>query len=193
MRALLASGAFAASPCFAADAGPSIDCSAKLTRSVERHICSDLKLATLDRELAAVYASAQAKSGQGAPDLTATQRAWVVSRNDCWKSNDMPACVLRAYRDRISELQARYRLLEPVGTGRFLCPGTPPQPVVAEFFATDPPTAMVEFAGVTQFMRVAPSGSGARYTGGNRRFWEHQGVALLSWDIGKPELHCSKQ
>ena len=42
-------------------------------------------------------------------------------------------------------------------------------------------------------MFVAMSGSGARYTGGNRELWEHQGVAKLTWNAGIKNLDCPKQ
>ena len=175
-------------PCIAAsDAGPSFDCAQKLTSSVEQRICADPKLAALDRQMAEVYAAATAKAnGADAQSLSALQRGWIKGRNDCWKSADVPACVTTSYRQRIAELQARYRLLAPVGTGRYECPGTPPREATAEFFETDPPTALVDFAGTTQLMFVAPSGSGARYTGGNRQFWEHQGVAMIRWGAATP-------
>jgi uncharacterized protein len=182
----------AGKPCMAAtDAGPSFDCAKKLTSSVEQRICADPKLAALDRQMADVYAAATAKATDAdAQSLAALQRGWIKGRNDCWKSADVPACVETSYRQRIAELQARYRLLAPVGTGRYQCPGTPPREATAEFFETDPPTALVDFAGTTQFMFVAPSGSGARYTGGNRQFWEHQGVAMIRWGAAAPEINC---
>ena len=174
-----------------AQTNPSFDCSQKLTSSVEQRICKDPKLAALDRQLADVYAAAQAKATEADKQaLTASQRGWTKGRNDCWKNTDVPACVAVAYHDRISELQARYALIPAVGTGRYLCAGPPAQELTAEFFETDPPTAMIQFSGATQFMRVARSGSGARYAGGNRQFWEHQGVATLRWNASGKELSC---
>ena len=174
-----------------AQANPSFDCSQKLTSSVEQRICKEPKLAALDRQLADVYAAAQAKATEADKQaLTASQRGWTKGRNDCWKNTDVPACVAVAYHDRISELQERYALIPAVGTGRYLCAGPPAQELTAEFFETDPPTAMIQFSGATQFMRVARSGSGARYAGGNRQFWEHQGVATLRWNASGKELSC---
>src|SRR4029450_3505111 len=49
----------------AAQATPSFDCSQTLVSSVEQRICQDEKLATLDRELAGVYAAASAKAARG--------------------------------------------------------------------------------------------------------------------------------
>ncbi len=198
-RALIFAAALLAQPAISAneaanETAPSFDCAQKRTSSVEQRICKDPKLAALDRQLGQAYAAAQ---GQATPadaqTLTNAQRDWVRTRNACWKNADVPACVENAYHDRISELQARYRLVAPVGSARYLCPGPPAQEVVADYFATDPPTAMVQYAGATQFMRVARSGSGARYTGGNRQLWEHQGVAMLNWGASTQELRCPKQ
>lgn len=185
----------AALPCLAAaQATPSFDCSQKLVSTVEQRICKDEKLAVADRELADLYAAASAKTlGAEGEALLAAQRAFVKSRNDCWKAAEVQGCVENAYKRRAAELQARYGLVKAIGAGRYQCPGTPPQELAAEFFATDPPTAMVQYAGATQLMFAAPSGSGARYTGGNRQFWEHQGVALVLW--GGPrarEMQCPK-
>jgi uncharacterized protein len=174
-----------------AQGGPAYDCSKKLTSSVEQRICKDAKLAALDRQLADVYAAAEAKATQADKQaLAGAEKDWIKTRNDCWKASNVPACVQNAYRDRISELQARYALLNPVGTGHYLCPGPPAQEAVAQFYQTDPPTAMVHYAGATQFMRVARSGSGARYTGGKRQFWEHQGIAMIKWSATAPEVSC---
>jgi uncharacterized protein len=177
----------------AAQAAPSFDCAQKLVSSVEQRICKDAKLAAMDRELADVYAAALAKTtAADATSLQATQRAFIKSRNDCWKTSDVQGCVEGLYRRRIAELQARYALLKAVGTGHYRCPGPPAQEVVAEFFATDPPTAIIQYGGATQLMFVAPSGSGARYAGGNRYFWEHQDVALVHWGPGAREMRCPK-
>jgi uncharacterized protein len=177
----------------AAQTTPSFDCSQTPASTVEQRICQDEKLATLDRELAGAYAAASAKAGRAdAAALQSAQRAFIKSRNDCWKATDVQDCVENGYKRRIAELQARYRLVKAVGMGRYQCPGPPVREVVAEFFATDPPTAMIQYAGETQLMFVAPSGSGARYTGGNRQFWEHQGVALVYWATGPRarEMRC---
>ena len=170
---------------------PSFDCSQKLVSSVEQRICNDGKLAALDRDLAEVFKAASAKAtAADAQSLQAAQRAFIKTRNDCWKATDVQGCVETGYRNRIAELQARYALVKPVGTARYKCPGPQAQEIAADFYATDPPTAMIQFAGTTQLMFVAPSGSGARYTGGNRQFWEHQGVAMLNWGASTRELRC---
>lgn len=192
-RALLVALTVIACPAGAADTGPSYDCTQKLTSSVEQQICKDEALGALDRQLAGIYQDAWAKTNAAdTQTLVAAQRAWTKTRNDCWKAPSVAACIENAYRNRIAELQARYRLLAPVGSARYLCPGPPAQEASAEFFATEPPSAMVTYAGATQLMRVAPSGSGARYVGGNRQLWEHQGVGLITWGAGTVEMRCPK-
>ena len=99
----------------------------KLTSSVEQRICTDPKLAALDRQLADVYAAA-IRQGRPTPTRSRSrtaQRGWIKGRNDCWKSTDVPACVENAYRaahrraagalpaDRSRSAAARYQ-----------CPGT---------------------------------------------------------------------
>jgi uncharacterized protein len=194
MHAGFLSALLAALPCVAAaQATPSFDCSQKLVSSVEQRICNDEKLAALDRKLADAYAAALAKTtGADADALQAAQRAFIKSRNDCWKTQDVQGCVENGYQRRTAELQARYGLMKAIGAGRYQCPGPPEQEVAAEFFATEPPTALIQMAGETQLMFVAPSGSGARYTGGNRQFWEHQGVALVRWGAATREMRCPK-
>ncbi|MEO8752847.1 MAG: MliC family protein [Casimicrobiaceae bacterium] len=178
----------------AAQATPSFDCAQKLVSSVEQRICKDAKLAALDREMADAYAGATAKAaGADGEGLKTAQQTFIKTRNDCWKTAEVQGCVETAYHRRIAELQARYALVKPVGSGRYRCPGPPVQEAAADFYATDPPTAMVQFAGATQLMFVAPSGSGARYTGNNRQFWEHQDVAVINWGASTRELRCPKQ
>jgi membrane-bound inhibitor of C-type lysozyme len=42
-------------------------------------------------------------------------------------------------------------------------------------------------------MFALPSGSGARYGGGNSQFWEHQGTAMIRWNAAKREVSCPKR
>ena len=150
--------------------------------SVEKRICQDPKLAALDRQLADAYKAAQAKAERrrqgnadcGAARLDQEPQRLLEGRPTCqpaWQAS---------YRDRISELQAQYRLIAPVGTGRYLCQGPPrgswwrtsSRPIRRPRWCSS--------AAPRSSCAIARSGSGARYTGGNRQFWEHQGVATLN-------------
>lgn len=174
-----------------AAAGPSFDCGRAEAGSIETQVCASPELAALDRQLAEVYAAARAKAkNEHPPTLAAEQRGWIKGRNDCWKADDKPTCVRDAYRLRIAELQARYRLLPGRGPVFYVCDGQPANEVVATFFATDPPSAVVERGDRTSMMFLQPAASGARYAGGNGSLWEHQGQARVVWGHGAPEMTC---
>lgn len=189
---VLISGVLAAlAPGTNAETGPSFDCAQKPASSVEQRICADAKLAALDRQMAEVYAAATAKATRAdAQALVAEQRGWIKGRDECWKVEDQAACVADAYRLRIAELQARYRLLAPVGSATYACDDAPGSEVTATFFATDPPTAIAERGDEVSFMVAQPAASGARYQGRNESLWEHQGEAVITWGYGAPELRC---
>jgi uncharacterized protein len=175
-----------APPAYAApqtpQASPSFDC-ASATGQVEPLICKDAGLAALDRRLADVYAAA----GKRWPlEVTARQRAiqrgWISGRDDCWKSDDVRACVEHAYHSRIIELQITSGLLAaptPVG---YMCEGGEDQSLFAAFYHdTDPPSAVITYNDDQVIALAAPGESGARYTGPNMEFWEEQGEATVNW------------
>lgn len=175
----------------AAAQGPAYDCS-KADGSIETLVCGDAELGALDRTLASVYAAARAKAGnEHPPVLRATQRGWIKGRNDCWKAADRRACVSDAYRRRIAELQARYRLLPIRASATYVCNGDPANEIVVNFFQTDPPTLIAERGDSVSLMFQSPAASGARYEGRNESLWEHQGEATVVWGYGAPELRCT--
>jgi uncharacterized protein len=171
--------------------GPSYDCS--VARGIiETLICQDPALAALDRKMAAVYAAAEPKASDEFPSiLKPEQRGWVKGRNDCWKSDPRRDCVSEAYRLRIAELQARYRLVEASPPATYLCPDK--SEVVAVYFKTDPATLIAERGDSVSLMYQQPAASGARYVGRNESIWEHQGVAMIQWGYGAAEMSCPKQ
>jgi uncharacterized protein len=174
-------------------ASPAFDCSKAEAGSIEALICNNDGLAKLDRMLADVYSSALKKAAdEHPPVLKAEQRGWIRGRNNCWKSDDKPRCVANAYRRRIAELQARYRLVPGRGPFEFACEGSQANRIVATFFPTDPPTLIAERGDSVSFMVLAPSASGAKYESRNESFWEHQGEARVTWGHGAPEMRCKK-
>lgn len=173
--------------------GPSFDCGKVDAGSIEAMICSDGELSALDRQLASVYAAAARKAAnEHPPVLKAEQRGWIKGRDDCWKSDDQRSCVRNEYRLRIAELQARYRLVASLGPFRFVCDGNPVNEVIATFFETDPGTLIAERGDSVSLMYQQPSASGTRYQGRNETFWEHQGVATITWGYGAPEMRCTR-
>jgi uncharacterized protein len=173
--------------------GPSFDCS-KAPGSIEELICKDEELSSLDHKLAGVYAEAiKTAASEHPPVLKAEQRGWIKGRNDCWKSKKPRDCTANAYRLRIAELQARYRLVPANGPIWYFCNYDPRDEVVVTFFQTNPPTLIAERSDQVSLMYLQPSGSGSKYQGRNESFWEHQGEATIVWGYGSPEMICSKR
>ena len=169
---------------------PSFDC-ANASGAVEKMICSDAALATLDRQLASVYAAAAKNAGTPAPNrLKAEQSGWIKGRNECWKESDARACVEREYTSRIVELQAKSRLVKFNGPVTYACTGPDGanDKVIATFHQTNPPSVIVERGDRAVLGMQAPAASGAKYEGANLMFWEHQGEAQVTWM--KLELKC---
>lgn len=75
---------------------------------------------------------------------------------------------------------------------RFICDGDPAKEVIVTFLQTDPPSLVVEFGDSFALMYLQPSGSGTRYQGENKTFWEHQGEATITWEDGMPKMLCKK-
>ena len=165
-------------------AQPGFDC-AKTDGAVEALICKDAELAALDRRLAEVYEAAMKRVTQERyEDPSPLQRAWVKRRNDCGKADDVRGCVSTEYRRRIAELQIQYGQLMAPSPVSYHCGD---MTLTAVFYReTNPPavvlTPMGRHEGADQAIAfLSPSGSGARYEGGNVIFWEHHGAARLTW------------
>ena len=174
-------------------APPTFDCD-KVSATIEKLICMNDDLATLDRELSRVYAESlrrSAKSGQG--ELGEEQASWIKTRNDCWKSREQARCVQDSYRTRIAELQAKHRLVQGNGPVTYVCDNDPSRPVMATFFRTDPPTIIATRGNEELLMYLQPSGSGSKYDGLYASLWEHHGEALISWGHNEEELLCTIQ
>ncbi|MCW5889506.1 MAG: MliC family protein [bacterium] len=168
-------------------AGFASEGSAAAGGGIEEMIRRDPALAALDRRMAEVYAAASKKTP---PAAKAEQHGWVKRRDDCWKAEDEVACVRDAYRRRIAELQARFRLVPSKGPFTWQCDDNAASEFAVTFFETDPATLIAEHAGETSLMYQAPSGSGARYEGRNESYWEHRGEATIRWGDDAPELRC---
>jgi len=174
--------------------GPSYDCTRVKPGAIEAMICEDKALSALDRNLSQVYASARIKAdNEHPPQLKAEQRGWIKGRDDCWKSDDVGACLSMEYQRRIAELQARYRLVPGTGPVYYECEGNPASEVAVMFFKTDPPTLIAERGDSVSLMYQQPSGSGVKYLGRNETLWEHQAETIITWGYGAPESHCKRK
>ncbi|WP_095048495.1 MliC family protein [Pseudomonas sp. Irchel s3h9] len=173
---------------------PSYECTKVKPSGIEAKICEDKALSALDRKLSAVYASVSTKAGnEHAPRLKAEQRGWIKGRNDCWKSNDVAACLRMEYQFRIAELQARHRLVAGTGPIYYECDGNSANEITAMFFETDPPTLIAERSDSVSLMYQQPSVSGIKYVGPNESLWEHQTETIIIWGYGAPEELCKRK
>lgn len=197
LHAILVRVAIAAASAASVAAGaatPSFDCAGRIN-AAQKLICGDDALAALDRKLGDVFGRA-AKSLPNDKTIAyfvAEQRDWQRSRDGCPATANPQACLSSVYRTRIAELQGRYRMVPTRGPFRFACDGTPPQDVVVTWFATDPPSGMLETRGGTTPIFETPSGSGTRYIGDDVAFSEHQGTATLTYGLTAQELTCRQK
>ena len=179
-----------------ASAQPAFDC-AHSSSAVEDLICGNPDLSALDRRLADRYAAAlwQARAVDAGAEaaqrtLRAEQRGWIKGRNDCWKAEDMAACVADSYLMREAELVALWMLEEPRAIRNYSCEGSPASEVTVHFFDTERPAIRVEYGdGIRAGWRV-PAGSGGKYEttfGGS--FWEKGDEALFEWTEGR-SMRC---
>jgi uncharacterized protein len=110
------------------------------------------------------------------------QRGWVKGRNECWKSDDVRACVGVEYKTRLVEIQIKSGQLMAPTRVSFACKGGEDKPFAAVFYKdTDPPSAVLTYGNDQAITFIAKSASGARYTAQNLEFWEHQGTAAVDW------------
>ncbi len=172
---------------------PTLDCRTVPAGTIDELVCKDQGLATLQSKMAEVLGEAQATAvNENPPQLKLSQRRWLRSRNDCWKSRERRQCVANSYRLRIAELQARYRLLDGSGPFSYACDGQGASKIVVTFFPTEPPTLIAERGDKRSLMLIQPSASGARYQSRNESFWEHQGEASIVWGRGSTPWRCKR-
>lgn len=181
----------------AADDGPSFDC-ARATSNAEVFVCEDPALAELDRRLAERYAAAVAASralevgsAEALAELEATQRGWIKGRDECWKADDLRACVEEAYSRREGELVARYMLETPASVATWTCNEDPADELVTMFYATAHPSVRLERGDQIQVGVLVPAASGARYEASfGVSFWNRGDEAWLVWPEGE-DRHCT--
>lgn len=173
-------------------AQPSFDCS-RADGVVEEMLCNDAGLAALDVQMAKVWQEAMDLSLDNVdlPEIKAEQRGWITGRNDCWKNDDVRQCTEDSYKTRIAEIQALWRLVSAKGPVFFACNDNPANEVIATFFETDPPTAVLERGDQTVVAYLQPTASGARYEGQNVIFWNKGQEATVTWGFESEPMNCA--
>ena len=173
-------------------ASPSFDC-AKADSEAETLVCGDDALAALDNRLAERFAAALAvtrSQDAGAQvateELQAYQRGWIGGRNECWKAQDVRACVEQSYLTREGELVARYQLDKPFSTVAYTCDDNPANEVTISYYDTELPSARVEYGDSIATASLAPSGSGSRYEGPfGMSLWLKGDNLMFEWREGE--------
>jgi uncharacterized protein len=162
-----------------ATSGASFDC-IKADREVEKMICDDPPLASLDRQLGEEYRHTLAAPGADRSALEGTQRGWVSGRNECWQADEARRCVVEAYRTRLVELKIDDPDTVTPPTVTYECPGG--TSFTARFYNQfDPPAAIVTRGADTAVVFARQSGSGAHYGREGVDYWEHQGQITVDF------------
>ncbi len=183
-------------------AKPAFNCS-KAATTVEKAICGDENLAALDRETSRLYKLASADKTAAAParsNLKAMQRGWIKGRNDCWKADDLEACVTASYVTRIQELRldfpgARRNSGDSTSTGPFVmhCPGIS-APIQTAFVQVGAGYAWAGLPDHPLVLTQVVAASGAHYElgtdAGVYSLW-NKGAEVLLQQPGQPDAQCT--
>ncbi|MEC7762722.1 MAG: lysozyme inhibitor LprI family protein [Pseudomonadota bacterium] len=166
-----------------AQEGPTFDC-AKAEHEAEIAICENAELAALDRDMANVYGAALEVAGgldagaeEAVAELKAYQRGWIGGRDECWKDDDIVACIEQSYQRREAELVAMWMLQDPLETSTWMCEGGPE--VVTMFYDTMLASVRMEIGDTIDVGTVTRTASGAKYDGSfGRSIWIKGNEAL---------------
>ena len=160
-----------------AEIRPTFDC-LRAGGTVEELICNDSDLALLDQQLNYLYGLALQRVAEEERGLfRAFQRGWISGRNDCWKAEDVKACVRLENERRISELQISSGSVRVPEAVLYSCP---PNLRLDNYFYNNTmlPMLVVNDGREQTVMHRLPAASGARYGIGNLQFWDRGNEAL---------------
>lgn len=194
LRVTLASLVCCSFPLAALAEGSSRSCIDLDAGSVEQEICRDDGLYALEESMQKLLAEAFPKSLVGARSgFAGEQLRWKRGRDDCLNAVDRRQCLVDKYRLRVAEIQARYGLVTATGPFTWVCQESPPDEVVATFFATDPPSLIATRGGKTSFMMLTPGPGGPRYRGPHESLQERGQEARITWEPVTSEMFCRKK
>ncbi|WP_144211142.1 MliC family protein [Shewanella donghaensis] len=184
----------------AAIQAPSFNC--KLAQGqIEELICQNNQLTILDIQLNDVYQQLANKvEAAEFAQIKPIQRGWIKGRNDCWKAEDMTACVTAAYSSRITELQIAAGVFEVPAAIQYQCgvaENNTLTKITAYFYNdTATPAAVFTISPSNDYLKstnialLSRTASGAKYQGQNFSLWTHQNEATLS-QFDQADLNCS--
>lgn len=164
-------------------ASPAFDCS-KAEGEVELLICSDDDLALLDIRLAKAYSQAMENIPQEErSNFRTLQRGWIKGRNECWKAQDVRACVEFSYKSKTVELQIAGGLLEAPRYRSLRCgEGTEAVPFTVSIYRNADPVSAVLTRGNDQVIAFAPvESSGGRFVAPDVSLTIDEGQATVQW------------
>ncbi|MYM68701.1 hypothetical protein GTP45_17945 [Pseudoduganella sp. FT55W] len=145
-----------------------------------------------DAALAVIYAAARAKAKPTQQKrLAVEQKGWWNGVRDCWKADDLRACIVTNYELRTVELQTSWSLAPSHAPVHFRCADG--ADIDVTYFDTQPPSLIATRKQEQSLMRAALAASGARYIGRNESLWERQGEVRVTWGYQAPETTCSKR
>lgn len=176
MKYLLLLGSLFVAGTAAAQQAPSFNCD-NAQSSAEELVCSNPKLAQLDRQVDTRFKEAlevvrklDAGAQEAEKELRAYQRGWIGGRDECWKSDDLESCVRLSYRQRHAELVARYLLEDATAIATWQCGDTPANELVTFFFDTELPSVRIERGDSISVGYISRTASGSRYDADFGRF-----------------------
>jgi len=159
---------------------------------VQRTICTDSDLSSLDVRMASLYATALKHATPAQQqDIAAQHRRWAASSRDaCAKAKDVKACVINAYAALDAQLAA-------YASGQ---PKLPIGPETVTYTCSDRSTLTVVFTSSDQ-VRVrhgksswtlshVKSASGARYASGKVSVWSRGGD--VEFERAGKKLACAE-
>lgn len=172
---------------------------AQTTREIEILICNYQELIELDYLLQDTYNQALKRAAslgdhpqKAVKELKTIQRGWVKGRNDCWKALENKfECVKSNYEDRIAYLQAKWVLLKPSFTNRYLCTSNQAEFVVT-FYPTKPiASAAVELGDKRKIFLQNDLKDKNHYNGEFGQYMDlKDNAAFFVWDQSKPGITC---
>jgi uncharacterized protein len=172
---------------------PSFDCD-KAEKNAEKLICADNELASLDREVARLYAAASdvLNATPGFEQLLDSQRKWLAQRNTCFDRE----CVAEIHVRRVHQLRQEYKETrradaKSISMGPLVarCENFP-LPIAVTYVNSEPGFVYLEWLGAYVVAPHVPAGSGARYEGNFATFHTKGEDALVKLPSGKAEMNC---